>query len=299
MRILLTGSSGFLGKILLSYLTNDLNEVITISRSNANCNIDLSTSVPLIKEKQDLVIHAAGKAHEVPRTELESIQFKNINVNGTLNLLKGLELTGIPSMFVFISSVSVYGLESGIEIDERSDLKAISPYGKSKIEAEEIVSRWCKANNVICTILRLPLIVGPNPPGNLGAMKNAIQMGYYFNISGSYARKSMVLASDISKFILKAAEIGGIYNLTDGSHPNFNDLSHCIANQVGRKFILSIPMFIAKGLASIGDIAGQIFPINSDKLNKITSTLTFDDSKARKAFGWNPTPVLEGFKIYE
>jgi hypothetical protein len=30
---------------------------------------------------------------------------------------------------------------------------------------------------------------------------------------------------------------------------------------------------------------------------KITSTLTFDDSKARNAFGWKPTPVLEGFKI--
>ena len=48
-----------------------------------------------------------------------------------------------------------------------------------------------------------------------------------------------------------------------------------------------------------GDIAGKYAPLNSDKLNKITSTLTFDDSKARAAFGWNPTPVLEGFKINE
>lgn len=299
MRILLTGSSGFLGNIILSHLKNDLNEVFTISRTNANCNIDLSTSVPLMKEKQDLVIHAAGKAHTIPKTELEIKQFEEVNVNGTLNLLKGLETIGIPSMFVFISSVSVYGLDNGNDIDEKCVLKATNPYAKSKIDAEGIVSNWCKLNNVICTILRLPLIVGPNPPGNLGSMQNAIRMGFYFNISRGSARKSMVLASDVSKFILKAAEIGGTYNLTDGIHPNFNDLSHSIASQFGRKFVPNIPMFIARGLAFIGDIVGHKFPINTDKLNKITSTLTYNDSKARNAFGWNPTPVLNGFKINE
>jgi hypothetical protein len=60
-----------------------------------------------------------------------------------------------------------------------------------------------------------------------------------------------------------------------------------------------MPLFIAKGLAKIGDILGNVFPINSNKLSKITSTLTFDDSKARIAFGWDPNPVLEGFKLNE
>jgi hypothetical protein len=58
-----------------------------------------------------------------------------------------------------------------------------------------------------------------------------------------------------------------------------------------------MPLFIANVLAKTGDILGNPFPINSNKLLKITSTLTFDDSKARVAFGWDPTPVLEGFKI--
>lgn len=50
-------------------------------------------------------------------------------------------------------------------------------------------------------------------------------------------------------------------------------------------------------MARIGDLIGNKAPINSKKLNKIIFDLTFDDSKAVKAFGWNPTPVLEGFQI--
>jgi nucleoside-diphosphate-sugar epimerase len=142
-------------------------------------------------------------------------------------------------------------------------------------------------------------VVGENPPGNLKAMIYGIKKGYYFNISGSAARKSMVLASDVAKFILKAAEVGGLYNLTDGYHPNFNELSHCIAKQINRNYLPNMPIFFAKILAFIGDAVGQKFPINTNNLNKISSTLTFDDSKAREAFGWNPTPVLKGFKIHE
>jgi hypothetical protein len=46
-------------------------------------------------------------------------------------------------------------------------------------------------------------------------------------------------------------------------------------------------------LAFVGDLLGPAFPLNSDKLVKITSDLTFDDSLARAKFGWNPQPVVE------
>jgi len=221
------------------------------------------------------------------------------NVRGTENLLNALLKVKKPRIFVFISSVSVYGKTSGVLLNEQNSLSAQDPYGKSKIEAEEIVKNWCDKNNIIWTILRLPLIIGANPHGNLGAMINAIRNGFYFNIAGGTAKKSMVLASDIAKFILKAAEVGGTYNLSDGCHPNFNELSHLISKQLGNSFVPNMPLFVAKLLAFIGDKIGPVFPINSDKLNKITSTLTFDDLKAREAFGWDPTPVLKGFKIHE
>ncbi len=295
MKILLSGSTGFLGNVILKFISKD-HDIQTIGRGNSCTYKRDLTQVFDLSDSFDCIIHIAGKAHIEPRSQEEEQAFWDVNVIGTLNLLKALRTK--PSMrFVFISSVAVYGKSYGICLSEETPLFAIDPYGKSKIQAEVEVSEWCHRQGVICTILRLPLVYAENPPGNLKSMINAIRMGFYFNISGGLARKSMVLASDVAKFVLKASEVGGTYNLTDGYHPNFNELSHCIAKQFNRNFVPNIPIFFAKILAFMGDVVGQNFPINSKKLNKITSTLIFDDSKARIAFGWDPTPVLKSFKI--
>lgn len=297
-QILLTGASGFLGCNLQEVLAKKY-RLIAMSRKGAELNFKLEEQIPTFHQTYDIVIHAAGKAHQTPKNQVEAQQFFDVNVLGTANLLNALETPRQPKSFVFISTVAVYGLQKGNKITEDSPLNALDPYGLSKIEAEHLVQEWCKKKGVICTILRLPLIVGPNPPGNLGAMIKGIQNGYYFNIAGGNSKKSMVLASDIAKFILIAAEFGGIYNLTDGIHPTFNELSRTISLQLGRKFVPNMPLFFAKILAKIGDLIGDKFPVNSNKLAKIMAPLTFDDTKARKAFGWNPTPVLKGFKIEE
>lgn len=296
MNCLLTGSNGFVGRVLDSSLSN--NTVIhTLSKSSGEYNVNLETQIPIFNQQFDIVIHAAGKAHSFPKSKNDRDAFFRVNVLGTQNLLKGLENYKLPKSFVFVSSVAVYGLSEGYLINEQSELNAIDPYGKSKVQAERLVLQWCTENNVTCSILRLPLVVGLNPPGNLGAMIKGIRKGYYFNIAGGSAKKSMVLASDVAKYILKASEIGGIFNLTDGYHPSFFELSEIISRQLGKSRSKNLPFWLAKGLALTGDIFGEKSPLNSAKLHKITSDLTFDDTKAREAFGWDSTPVLEGFKI--
>jgi nucleoside-diphosphate-sugar epimerase len=295
MNILITGSSGFMGKVLLKCLMRC--KIVALGKKNANIICDLSTSIPVQIPLIELVIHAAGKAHSVPKTDTEKQEFYEINVVGTKNLLEGLAISGIPRYFVFVSSVSVYGKDFGISINENAPLLAKDPYGLSKIQAEQLILDWCNRNNVICTILRLPLLAGQNPPGNLGAMIKGIKMGYYFNIAGGNAKKSMVLAEDVARSILKVAEIGGIYNLTDGYHPSFAELSNYISIQLGKEKPMHMPMWLARIIANFGDLLGSKAPLNTNKLKKLTSDLTFDDSKAREAFGWNPTPVIEGFKL--
>ena len=294
MDILLTGSNGFLGKELFSHLNNY--NIKTLSRSASFYNIDLSKQIPEFNNSFDLVVHASGKAHLIPKSNEQIASFYDVNVVGTSNLLLGLSKY-TPKKFVFISSVSVYGLINGENIDESFPLLAEDPYGKSKILAENIVIKWCEKHNVICTILRLPLVVGPNPPGNLGTMIRGIQKGYYFNIAGGSAKKSMVLATDIAKFIIIVANEGGIYNLTDGAHPTFNDLSKSISKKFNRIFTPNLPYFFAYIIAKFGDIFGEKFPINSNKLKKITSSLTFNDSLARKNLGWSSNSVIQHINL--
>src|ERR1017187_1972730 len=232
MKILLTGASGFLGQTIKYVLTE--HEIISLARKAADINVDLALDIPVLSIF-DIIIHAAGKAHSIPKTETEKQEFFDVNVQGTNNLLKAIENSGVPKAFVFISTVAVYGKESGNLICEDEPLSAKDPYGLSKIAAEKLILEWCEKKNVICTILRLPLIAGHNPPGNLGAMIKGISNGYYFNIAGGKAKKSIVLAVDVAHAIPRIAEIGGVYNLTDGNHPSFIELSRLLANQLNKK----------------------------------------------------------------
>lgn len=295
MNILITGSTGFLGKALVK--AHSCFKVFTLNRTYGDYQCDLTNTIPEFRNSFDLIIHNAGKAHSVPTTDKQKEEFFQVNVIGTRNLLKALE-TNIPKYFVFISSVSVYGLVQGELITEECYLGAKEAYGLSKIEAENIIERWCNQHNVICTILRLPLVVGPNPPGNLGAMINGIKKGYYFNVDEGKAKKSMVLAEDVAKFILKASKVGGIFNLTDGHHPTLNELSNYISNQMNKPKPLNLNIRVAKLAGYLGDLIGNGGFINTKKINKITSSLTFDDSKARSEFGWNPSPILKEFQIH-
>lgn len=295
MKILLTGSNGFLGKYIYNTLSSEYS-VLTLSRSYSDFNIDLSVEIPSFSYSFDCVIHSAGLAHINFKSIDQSKLFFQVNVLGTINLLKSLEVKSLPKYFVFISSVSVYGLSEGIGIDENYPLKASDPYGLSKIEAEKIILNWCAEKNIICTILRLPLIVGENPPGNLGAMINAIKSRKYFNVSNGRARRSMVLASDVASCIIRASTIGGIFNLTDGYNPTFLELSSQIGAKFSKKINFPIPYSFAKIIALIGDLFGKLIPFNTKSLSKVTSTLIFDDSKARELFNWNPTSVLTFFK---
>lgn len=293
--ILLTGATGFLGKIIAEQLAAE--HIVKLARGNAQINIDLSVDIPTINDHFDIIIHAAGKAHTIATSNYIKQDFFNVNVNGTTNLLRAIGNSFVPKTFVFISSVAVYGKAEGDFIRETESLSATDPYGLSKIKAEELITQWCLKNNVICTILRLPLIAGPNAPGNLLSMINGIKSGYYLNVAGGNARKSMVLANDVARIIIPVSKIGGVYNLTDGYHPSFYELSALISKQVMTSMPYNIPFWMAKILAKGGDIIGRKAPINSEKLRKITSNLTFDDSKARAELGWKPQNVLEHFKI--
>ncbi|GAB3890966.1 NAD-dependent epimerase/dehydratase family protein [Larkinella knui] len=300
---LLTGPNGFLGKYLAQGLTETGYRVLGLGRTAGDVICDLASQSPDLSGKSiDLVVHAAGKAHTVPRNEQESQAFFRINRDGTLRLLEALDqLKTLPSSFVLISTVAVYGCETGENITEEVALLGKSPYAESKIQAEQLVQHWCQERGIRCLILRLPLIVGANAPGNLGKLVRAIRRGRYVHIGSGSARRSMVLAEDVARLIPGAAQLGGIYNLTDGIHPSVRELGDAIAQQTGNRPIPTIPFGLARLLARLGDgltfLIGRRFPFDSIALTKITGSLTFSDQRARQELGWRPQPV-SGFNQY-
>lgn len=259
--------------------------------------VNMAREIPELRERYDIVLHAAGKAHSVPRTEEEKRVFFDVNLQGTKNLCAALERKGIPRAFIFISTVAVYGCDYGENITEEHPLDGVTPYAVSKRLAEEYLQKWCHEHNVILGIVRPSLIAGPNPPGNLGAMVHGIRSGRYLSIAGSRARKSVLMVQDIARLVPLLAEKGGIYNVCDSYQPTFRELETIICRQLNRNLPVSIPYWIAKCMALIGDCLGEKAPINSLKLRKMTKSLTFSNEKAVRELGWRPTSVLKNFKI--
>ena len=296
--LLFTGASGFLGSNILPLLRSNYDVDTLALDETATYNINLVTDEIHLGHGYDIVLHAAGKAHVVPRTDAEIKLFYDINFEGTKKVCAALEKAGTPKSFIFISTVAVYGCDFGEMITEEHPLDGQTPYAKSKIMAEEFLADWCKRNNVILTILRPSLLAGKNAPGNLGAMVNGIKTGRYLSIAGGKARKSVLMVDDIAKLIPLVADKGGVYNVCDSNNPTFKDLEMVISSQLNKKMPLSIPLWVAKCLACTGDLLGSKAPINSLKLRKITESLTFSNEKAVRELGWNPMDVVENYKIY-
>ena len=296
-KLLFTGASGFLGYNIRPILERSY-DVHTIGLTDDDdIKFDLAKEVPPINTHYDVVLHAAGKAHTVPKTEAEKQVFYDVNYKGTVNLCKALENAGIPKALIFISTVAVYGCEFGELIDESHLLNGDSPYAKSKIMAEEYLTKWCLDHQVRLGILRPSLLAGKNAPGNLGAMVKGIKKGYYMNIAGGKVVKSILMAEDIARLVPLLEEKGGVYNVCDTRQPSFGEISLSVARQLGKGKPLDIPYWLAWCLAKAGDLLGDKAPINSYKLEKMTKSLTFSNEKAKRELGWEPLDVLENYKI--
>ena len=296
-KLLFTGASGFLGNNIRPLLEKSY-DVHTIGLTDEDdFKINMAREIPPIEIHYDVVLHAAGKAHTIPRTKEEEQVFYDVNYNGTINLCKALERVGYPKSFVFISTVAVYGCESGEMIDETHPLNGNSPYADSKMKAEEFLRDWCKNKDINLSILRPSLLAGHNAPGNLGSMVSGIQKGFYLNIAGGKVRKSVLMAEDIARLLPILEDRRGVFNVCDSYQPTFGELSASVARQLGKHKPISIPFWMAWCMAKVGDLLGSKAPINSYKLRKMTESLTFSNEKAKRELEWEPLDVLTNYKI--
>ncbi|SHN01788.1 Nucleoside-diphosphate-sugar epimerase [Chryseobacterium carnipullorum] len=297
MKLLFTGCNGFVGKNVIPLLREKSFNIKTLGTHDADFIRDIREKLPAFDESFNIVFHAAGKAHSIPKTREEENQFYNVNYEGTKNICQALEKK-LPEIFIFISTVAVYGREDGYNISEDFPLEGATAYAKSKIKAEEFLSEWCKRNGVKLFIFRPSLIAGPSAPGNLRDMIRAIKKGRYFNISDGNAKKSIFWVEDFAKLTeLTIVNMGGIYNVCDNMHPTFKDVSCRVAELLHKKSPHNIPKFFAKLIAIVGDVLGSRFPINSNKLKKITDSLTFSNEKIKEQLNFSPSNVIENFKI--
>jgi len=170
--ILVTGGAGYIGSILSFYLLNkNLNVFIIdnlsrghkklINKKASFFKLSLKNSKEIrkivIQKKIDTVIHLAAFVRVDESIKNPSLYLKN-NVEGTISLIESVKNTLVKRL-IFSSSSSVYG-KTKKKISETNKTKPISPYGKSKLQAEKKVIKLCEKYNLNNVILRYFNVVG-------------------------------------------------------------------------------------------------------------------------------------------
>lgn len=220
MNILLTGGLGYIGSHVAVVLAQNGNEV-TIVDNLSNCKISVLErlksilgSAPyflqcdirnqailegVIKERNiDAVMHFAG-LKAVGESVQEPLLYYDNNVGGTISLLQAMKSCNLKTL-VFSSSATVYGIPQYLPLDESHPTNPQSPYGKTKLQIEEILSDLATSDNSWRIIaLRYFNPVGAHESGLIGEEPNGIPnnlMPYISQVAAGSLEKLKIFGND-------------------------------------------------------------------------------------------------------
>ncbi len=276
--IFITGSTGFVGKNAVNYFSIDY-DIYKYAKQDK------------IIIDQDIVLHFAGKAHDLKNTSnIQEYYFSNTEL--TKNIFDTF-LESEANVFITLSSVKAVADELDCALTEEHIANPITHYGKSKLLAEQyILSKQIPSGKRVY-ILRPCMIHGPGNKGNLNLLFKIVSKGFPW-LLGAFENKRSFCSIDnlcfiINELIQNENIPTGIYNIADDIPLSTNKLIRLISeSQSKNPFILHIPKLMIKSIALFGDILH--LPLNTERLSKLTETYVVSNVKIKKAID-KPLPV--------
>lgn len=312
MKFVVTGASGFVGRGLLERLAADGHHGIATGRSapaglppgwTAAFRGELLAAPGSVAADAgiDAVIHLEVKQH-VPRpTAADLDEFTTVNVAGTRDWLAWAERIGV-KQFVLASTIKAVEAGAAPQV-ETAPLETRPGYGRSKAEAEQLVSAWAAADPTrAAVILRPAPVYGPGNEANLAAFVRQVLAGRPCLIGSGDTRKSIVSRTNLAaaiEFVAMHARPGcEVYNVSDLETPSLAELAKMIADLGGAVPPRRIPSALAAIVAPVGDVftrlTGRDFPLTTARLRAIRETTIFPCDKLVQAGFVHPQTTREG-----
>lgn len=294
MKIQITGATGFVGQNLLNYLENHNFAAASLSlrKEDWKTNFD---------PKADAIIHLAGKAHDTKNTSEASDYFK-INTELTKELFDVFLQSGIKD-FIYFSSVKAAADEVSGILDENVSPNPKTPYGISKLKAEEYILSKELPQGKRVFIIRPCMIHGPGNKGNLNLLYGFAKKGLPYPLA-SYENKRSFLSIENLCFAVEQLLVqniaSGIYQFADDVPLSTNEVIELAGKSLGKKTKM---WKISKALIDAAAKAGDSLklPLNSERLQKLTENYVVSNDKIVKAMGKSfPVSSREGLlKTFE
>lgn len=305
MKILITGIGGFVGTHLKSFLKQNKFEIFGLSRDSKNDDIVTKNfSWELINEikNQSLnaIIHLAGKAHDTNNAS-DPEEYFQINTELTKKLFNTF-LQSNARDFIFLSSVKAAADTVDGILDETITPNPQTPYGKSKLKAEEYLLNTHMPAGKRVFILRPCMVHGPGNKGNFNLLYKFIKKRIPYPLSGFENKRSFLsiqnLCFIVHQLLIDPSIPGGIYNMADDEPLSTNGLIQIIGKENNiQPIVWKINRSLIRALAKAGDILN--LPFNSERLRKLTENYVVSNSKIKAALQIVSLPISarEGFSI--
>ena len=264
MRIVMTGSHGFVGSNLIEAL-GDEHEII---RWDAQEN--------RVLPECDAVIHLAGLAHDTKNAKDPEKYFK-VNTELTKKIYDRFLESGA-ARYIFFSSIKAKDVDT--------------PYAQSKRCAEEYILRLNDTNKKVY-ILRPCMIHGRGNMGNLNLLVKWVKKGWPWPLAAFENKRSFASMGNVSYVVeqlLKKDVSSGVYEVCDDEPVSTNELIGIVSQCMGKEIkMVRVPKWFMIAIAKMGGVLH--LPLNGERLGKLTDDYVADNSKLKQALGIERFPI--------
>lgn len=269
-KILITGKNSYIGTSLETVLSREPKkfQVDTVDTKNSSWkDEDFS--------KYDVIFHTAGIAHIKETNKNRELYFQ-VNTQLAVEVAQKAKLENV-KQFIFLSSMSVYGVETGV-INEETPLKPIGAYGESKLLAEKQILELADTEFLVA-ILRPPMVYGENCKGNYQKLaKLAVKMPFFPNYQNF---RSMIYIGNLVFFIKDIIQKrkSGIFLPQNSEYVSTSEMVRSIAGNNNKRIYMTAlfnPIIKILKFTTINKVFGNL--IYSDSISEKIDFYTFKES---------------------
>lgn len=305
MKVLVTGSSGFIGQALVRRLEAARWEVAGLDRgpgatTNYLCSVlDAARLNEAVREySPDALVHLAARTDLDEKTDLAGYA---ANIEGVQNLIAAVHLAPSIKRVVWTSSQLVCRV--GYVPRDDTDYTADTLYGRSKVRTEQIVREADGAGREWC-LVRPTTVWGPGMSPHYQRFLRMIQRGHYFHVGNNPLWKSYSYIENIAfqyqRLLEASADLIHRKTLYLADYEPIDLLAWCDAFQraFNSRRIPHVPLALARTLAYCGDAVNAVgfrdFPFNSFRLNNVLTQYQFDTRALEAICGPLPYTMKQG-----
>lgn len=291
MKVLVTGSEGFVGKVLVTNLLAFGHEVEGIDRvktSNLTYRLhrtDLKDEVRIDPSYYDLVVHCAAAKGD---WNISNKEFYDDNIVATENLLDYIRKCEVKKIIHF-STVAIYSRDV-IDGSESTKIEPDSVYGQTKLDSEILIRKYAEESGTPTVVLRPSVIYGRNNYANMFNLIQQLNRALPFQINPLGITKSHVSVRNVGDVVLRFSDssysVNGleVYNLTESPYYDLDNMIGIICDELGVKPPkVNLPIWLVTVPFGILEFIGKLFKKDTgftlDRLRKFSSSTNYTSEK--------------------